>query len=71
MDILDHDQPYENFVCAVMIEGKLDKSVQGIIYALKVTGVSVPALFLGGVGPGILLAIALSAYAMLTIRRGH
>ncbi len=44
-------------------------SIPVIIYALTVTGVSVPALFLGGVGPGLLLAVALSAYVMLTIRR--
>lgn len=43
-------------------------SIPVIIYALTVTGVSVPALFLGGVGPGILLAIALSAYVMVRIR---
>jgi len=43
-------------------------SIPVIIYALIVTGVSVPALFLGGVVPGILLAIFLSGYVMLTVR---
>ncbi|WP_028579158.1 TRAP transporter large permease [Desulfogranum japonicum] len=37
-------------------------SIPVIIYALIVTGVSVPALFLGGVVPGILLAVFLSVY---------
>jgi len=40
-------------------------SIPVIIYALIVTGVSVPAMFLGGVVPGILLAIFLSAYVMI------
>lgn len=40
-------------------------SIPVIIYALTVTGVSVPALFLAGVVPGILLAIFLSAYVMV------
>ncbi|MCB1760601.1 MAG: TRAP transporter large permease [Gammaproteobacteria bacterium] len=40
-------------------------SIPVIIYALTVTGVSVPALFLAGVVPGILLAIFLSAYVMI------
>lgn len=40
-------------------------SIPVIIYALIVTGVSVPAMFLGGVIPGILLAIFLSVYVMV------
>ena len=40
-------------------------SIPVIIYALIVTGVSVPGMFLGGVGPGILLAIFLSGYVMV------
>lgn len=40
-------------------------SIPVIIYALIVTGVSVPALFLAGVVPGILLAIFLSFYVMI------
>lgn len=44
-------------------------SIPVIIYALIVTGVSVPGMFLGGVAPGILLAIFLSAYVMLF--KGH
>ena len=40
-------------------------SIPVIIYALTVTGVSVPALFLAGVMPGILLAIFLSIYVMI------
>jgi TRAP-type transport system large permease protein len=40
-------------------------SIPVIIYALTVSGVSVPALFLAGVVPGILLAIFLSAYVMV------
>ena len=40
-------------------------SIPVIIYALIVTGVSVPAMFLGGVVPGILLAIFLSFYVMI------
>ena len=40
-------------------------SIPVIIYALTVTGVSVPALFLAGVIPGILLAIFLSAYVLV------
>jgi tripartite ATP-independent transporter DctM subunit len=43
-------------------------SIPVIIYALIVTGVSVPGLFLGGVVPGILLAIFLSGYVMMTVR---
>jgi tripartite ATP-independent transporter DctM subunit len=43
-------------------------SIPVIIYALTVTGVSVPALFMAGVVPGILLAVFLSAYVMLTVR---
>tara|TARA_Y100001001_G_scaffold90905_1_gene88718 strand:- start:7266 stop:8546 length:1281 start_codon:yes stop_codon:yes gene_type:complete len=42
-------------------------SIPVIIYALIVTGVSVPALFLAGVIPGLLLAVFLSAYVMLTV----
>ncbi|MCB1761998.1 MAG: TRAP transporter large permease [Gammaproteobacteria bacterium] len=40
-------------------------SIPVIIYALSVSGVSVPAMFLAGVVPGILLAIFLSIYVML------
>jgi tripartite ATP-independent transporter DctM subunit len=40
-------------------------SIPVIIYALIVTGVSVPAMFLGGVIPGILLALFLSVYVMI------
>lgn len=40
-------------------------SIPVIIYALTVTGVSVPGLFLGGIGPGILLAVLLSIYVMV------
>ncbi len=40
-------------------------SIPVIIYALTVTGVSVPALFLAGILPGILLAIFLSVYVIL------
>ncbi|WP_417691632.1 TRAP transporter large permease [Roseibium sp.] len=43
-------------------------SIPVIIYALIVSGVSVPALFLAGVMPGILLAVFLSAYVMLTVK---
>lgn len=43
-------------------------SIPVIIYALTVTGVSVPALFAAGVVPGLLLAIFLSAYVMLTVK---
>ena len=43
-------------------------SIPVIIYALTVAGVSVPALFMAGVVPGILLAVFLSAYVMLTVR---
>lgn len=43
-------------------------SIPVIIYALTVTGVSVPALFLAGVIPGILLAVFLSAYVMMTVK---
>jgi TRAP-type transport system large permease protein len=39
-------------------------SIPVIIYALTVTGVSVPALFLGGIGPGLLLATLLSLYVL-------
>lgn len=44
-------------------------SIPVIIYALTVTGVSVPAMFLGGIGPGLLLATLLSIY--VTIFAGH
>ncbi|MFT6656540.1 MAG: tripartite ATP-independent transporter DctM subunit, partial [Marinomonas primoryensis] len=37
-------------------------SIPVIIYALITTGVSVPALFLAGVTPGLFLAVALSVY---------
>lgn len=43
-------------------------SIPVIIYSLIVTGVSVPALFMAGVIPGILLATFLSAYVMLTVK---
>ncbi|MEO9528901.1 TRAP transporter large permease [Roseibium sp.] len=42
-------------------------SIPVIIYALIVSGVSVPALFLAGITPGILLAIFLSVFVMLTV----
>lgn len=40
-------------------------SIPVIIYALTVSGVSVPALFVAGIVPGVLLAIFLSIYVML------
>lgn len=43
-------------------------SIPVIIYALIVSGVSVPALFMGGVIPGLLLALFLSGYVALTVR---
>ena len=43
-------------------------SIPVIIYAVTVTGMSVPALFAAGVVPGLLLAIFLSAYVMLTVK---
>ncbi|WP_095588651.1 TRAP transporter large permease [Actibacterium ureilyticum] len=43
-------------------------SIPVIIYALIVSGVSVPALFLAGVIPGLLLAVFLSVYVMLTVK---
>lgn len=46
-------------------------SIPVIIYALIVSGVSVPALFLAGVVPGLLLAVFLSAYVMLTVKVDH
>ncbi|MDX1742304.1 MAG: TRAP transporter large permease subunit, partial [Ruegeria sp.] len=46
-------------------------SIPVIIYALIVTGVSVPALFMAGVIPGLLLAVFLSAYVMLTVKVDH
>ena len=45
-------------------------SIPVIIYALIVSGVSVPALFMAGVIPGLLLALFLSAYVMLTVKVG-
>ncbi|PQO23141.1 C4-dicarboxylate ABC transporter permease [Rhodobacteraceae bacterium WD3A24] len=44
-------------------------SIPVIIYALTVGGVSVPAMFLGGVVPGLLLALFLSAYVMIRVNR--
>ncbi|WP_321342263.1 TRAP transporter large permease [Breoghania sp.] len=46
-------------------------SIPVIIYALTVTGVSVPALFVAGVVPGVLLAIFLSVYVMATVKIDH
>nr|WP_319248516.1 TRAP transporter large permease [uncultured Celeribacter sp.] len=46
-------------------------SIPVIIYALIVSGVSVPALFMAGVVPGILLAVFLSAYVMITVKVDH
>jgi len=46
-------------------------SIPVIIYALIVSGVSVPALFLAGIIPGILLAIFLSGFVMLTVKVDH
>lgn len=43
-------------------------SIPVIIYALTVTGVSVPALFAAGIVPGLLLALALSVYVRATIK---
>ncbi|GAA0285071.1 TRAP transporter large permease [Rhodovulum strictum] len=43
-------------------------SIPVIIYALIVSGVSVPALFLAGIVPGLVLALGLSVYVMLTVR---
>jgi len=43
-------------------------SIPVIIYALTVTGVSVPALFVAGVIPGVLLAIFLSGYVLATVK---
>lgn len=40
-------------------------SIPVIIYALTVTGVSVPAMFLGGIGPGLILATLLSIYVVV------
>ena len=40
-------------------------SIPVIIYALTVTGVSVPALFVAGIVPGLLLALFLSGYVMV------
>lgn len=44
-------------------------SIPVIIYALTVSGVSVPALFVAGIVPGLLLAVFLSFY--VTIFAGH
>lgn len=44
-------------------------SIPVIIYALTVTGVSVPALFMAGVVPGVMLAIFLSVYVYFF--KGH
>ena len=43
-------------------------SIPVIIYALIVSGVSVPALFLAGIVPGLLLALFLSAYVMIFVK---
>ena len=43
-------------------------SIPVIIYALIVSGVSVPALFLAGIVPGLLLALFLSAYVMVFVK---
>ncbi len=43
-------------------------SIPVIIYALIVSGASVPALFLAGVIPGLLLAAFLSAYVALSVK---
>ena len=43
-------------------------SIPVIIYALVVGGVSVPALFLAGVVPGLLLALFLSLYVTLAVK---
>ncbi|WP_172332272.1 TRAP transporter large permease [Mangrovicoccus sp. HB161399] len=43
-------------------------SIPVIIYALIVSGVSVPALFMAGIGPGLLLAVFLSVYVLLTVK---
>ncbi|WP_316858583.1 TRAP transporter large permease [uncultured Cohaesibacter sp.] len=43
-------------------------SIPVIIYALIVTGVSVPSLFLGGIVPGLILATFLSIYVMATVK---
>lgn len=40
-------------------------SIPVIIYALTVSGVSVPALFVAGIVPGVMLAIFLSVYVMV------
>lgn len=40
-------------------------SIPVIIYALTVTGVSVPALFMAGVVPGLLIAVFLSIYVLI------
>lgn len=46
-------------------------SIPVIIYALIVSGVSVPALFLAGIIPGLLLAVFLSIYVMLAVKVDH
>lgn len=43
-------------------------SIPVIIYALIVSGVSVPALFLAGIIPGLLLAVFLSAYVAIAVK---
>ncbi|MDG3039689.1 TRAP transporter large permease [Roseicyclus marinus] len=46
-------------------------SIPVIIYALIVSGVSVPGLFLAGIIPGLMLAVFLSAYVALTVKVEH
>ncbi len=43
-------------------------SIPVIIYALVVTGVSVPGLFLAGIVPGLMLAFGLSLYVFFFVR---
>ena len=43
-------------------------SIPVIIYALIVSGVSVPALFLAGIVPGLFLALSLSIYVAFSVR---
>lgn len=42
-------------------------SIPVIIYALIAGGMSIPAMFLAGITPGVLLAVALSIFAMVVI----